>query len=293
MQQETLIRMTGLHDQDLDLLFTGRALCYPDHRYGPGARPHFLLHFIEKGRGQLTIRGRTFYLHAGQAFLVRPDELVTYQADHHDPWTYDWLAFTGSFGAKIVQELGFRFPFPVMTIPAPAMHQILKRLQTLRTTYRPTTVQNLRGLSTVLTIFALLAQVHHPGQPAEYDPGVTGFSSTAWAHVTKAVALIERNYAERLSAAALARQLNVNRSYLSTIFKQFTGLTITDYITTFRISRSEEILFTTDWPIAEVARVSGFRTTAYFSRVFKAQTGFAPSVYRQSRLSQPTSHIGT
>ena len=48
----------------------------PSHSFGPAVRPYFLLHFIESGEGYIERNGVKQHLSAGNAFLIRPDEVT-------------------------------------------------------------------------------------------------------------------------------------------------------------------------------------------------------------------------
>ena len=48
----------------------------PAHAFGPAIRPYYLLHLIEKGEGYIERNGIKTHLSAGNAFLIRPDEVT-------------------------------------------------------------------------------------------------------------------------------------------------------------------------------------------------------------------------
>ena len=144
------------------------------------------------------------------------------------------------------------------------------------------TFDNLQDQSALFAILSTLAQsVRQNREPmASKDGGRTG------SYVDQAILLIGQKYNSDLSVEGLAAEIGIDRSYLSTIFKRQTGLTVKDYLTSFRISRSQEILFTTDCPVTQVARMSGYNSVSYFSKAFKRQMGMSPNQYRRWRRSR-------
>ena len=84
------------HLQDLNPLIVGMEQCLPGHSFGPAIRPYTLIHFVMKGKGTLYKRGKEYPVHAGDAFLILPDEITTYTADMDDPWHYQWIGFDGA-----------------------------------------------------------------------------------------------------------------------------------------------------------------------------------------------------
>ena len=84
-----------------------------------------------------------------------------------------------------------------------------------------------------------------------------------------------------LSLNVLAEKLNVNGSYLSTLFKKEMGQTLTDYITAKRMTLAMRLLGTTHLQIQTVAQKCGIPDVNYFTKKFKKTTGKTPKEYRQ------------
>ncbi len=84
-----------------------------------------------------------------------------------------------------------------------------------------------------------------------------------------------------LSLNAMAELLNVNASYLSTLFKREVGIPLTDYVNRQRVELAKKLLVATDFPIKIIAEKCGVPDVYYFSRMFKKRTGCTPKVYRE------------
>ena len=110
------------------------------------------------------------------------------------------------------------------------------------------------------------------------EQATKGYSSP----IQKAILLIEGNLSGNLSLSQLAGELNVNSSYLSTLFKKETGSTLTDYIVNRRISQARHLLETTRLQIQTIAQLCGFEDVHYFSKVFKRMTNQTPKQFRQT-----------
>ena len=100
--------------------------------------------------------------------------------------------------------------------------------------------------------------------------------------VQQALLCIESNLASDLSLRTIAETLNISSSYLSTIFKKETGMTITDFIAQRRVERAKELLRTTRLQIQTIAQHCGIVDVHYFSKIFKKITGMTPKAYRDS-----------
>ena len=99
-----------------------------------------------------------------------------------------------------------------------------------------------------------------------------------------AMAHIDLHYQENISIQALADACMLSVSRFSHLFREVTGMTAVQYINDFRISKAAVLLSTTDYDINEIALRSGFRDSAYFSRIFRRNCGCSPSDYRKKQI---------
>ena len=57
------------------------------------------------------------------------------------------------------------------------------------------------------------------------------------------------------------------------------------YLTRYRLERAQELLQTTDLPVASVAVQTGYTTPGYFSRLYKKYKGVSPEAERRGSKS--------
>lgn len=87
--------------------------------------------------------------------------------------------------------------------------------------------------------------------------------------------------AEKLSLEDLSKSCFYNPSYLSRRFKEYFGLTITDFIAHSRLEKAEEMLLNTNLSTDEIARDCGFSSKNAFYRQFKELRGMTPGDFRR------------
>ena len=98
-----------------------------------------------------------------------------------------------------------------------------------------------------------------------------------------AVALIEREYADPdLSLTRICRALAVSKSFLSPVFKAYTGKTFVEFLTATRIGRAQELIAQARYRSYEIAERVGFRDAHYFSVAFRKHTGVTPTAFREA-----------
>ena len=59
------------------------------------------------------------------------------------------------------------------------------------------------------------------------------------------------------------------------------GVTFTHYVTGVRISKAKKMLTDTNMKVSEISKAVGFNDYAYFSKIFKENTGETLSGYRK------------
>lgn len=93
---------------------------------------------------------------------------------------------------------------------------------------------------------------------------------------------IEANYADAtFSIAALAKRLHFSESYVGSLFKRHTDMTIGGYLNQVRMERAKQLLLDPARKVGEVGALVGIDNTDYFTRRFKQYTGKTPSEYRR------------
>lgn len=93
---------------------------------------------------------------------------------------------------------------------------------------------------------------------------------------------IDFHYSGELSLSILANIHAVSASYLSSLFKKETNMTLTSYINETRIRQALILLNTSDLTIGEIAVRCGFPDANYFTRIFKKLQKKTPVSYRKS-----------
>ncbi len=104
--------------------------------------------------------------------------------------------------------------------------------------------------------------------------------------VRKVLTQIDYDITADLGLKNLATQLNVNPSYLSTLFKKETGFTLTEYVNQKRIEHAVFLLNTSNLQIQMIAQYSGIADVNYFTKTFKKIIGITPKEYRDN-ISNP------
>lgn len=103
-------------------------------------------------------------------------------------------------------------------------------------------------------------------------------------NVRSMLTYVQFNLAEGISLEAIARQLGVNASYLSSQFNREVGKSLPEYVSEKRIAEAKRLLRgRAQLPIGQIAAAVGFSDVNYFTKVFKKKAGQTPSAYRAAQ----------
>ncbi|SHJ18449.1 helix-turn-helix domain-containing protein [Desulfofundulus thermosubterraneus] len=99
--------------------------------------------------------------------------------------------------------------------------------------------------------------------------------------VARARRFMEEHFQEDLSLSEIARRQFISPYYFSRLFKQSTGMTVMEFLTSLRMEKAKELLGKTHQSVSQVAGAVGYVDPNYFSRVFKRYIGMSPTEYRR------------
>lgn len=98
--------------------------------------------------------------------------------------------------------------------------------------------------------------------------------------VMQCVDYIYTHIKERITITTLAEYTGLSESYLSRVFKQNLGISISDYIREKKIEKATHLLRYSDKPIVDIANYLSFSSQSHFIQIFENYTGLTPKKYR-------------
>lgn len=258
------------------VLFTGNAQTPPMHKVGPQVLDYYLVHYIESGKGTFRCRGKDYELSAGSCFVIFPGELVSYASDSDQPWAYSWIGFKGSKVDQILRQLHISPDQPTGAVG--------------QNRYLPVWFRKAqRALGEGHPACGWHAEAYFRLIIAEYArnlktlPAYEGRTDPLQLQVEQAIRWLSLQYSQPVSIEMMAKALGYHRSYLSKIFKQYTGKSPTQYLLKIRMERAR-VLLGEPLTVEQVASSVGFSDALYFSKQFRKWFGCSPSQYRDTGL---------
>ena len=232
----------------------------------------YLFFVVEHGSGTLEYEGATHPLRAGDCvFLDCRRPYRHYTGD--DLWRLRWVHFYGPNMAAIYkkyQERGGLACFHAED--AAAYADLLDRLYTLADS--DNYVRDMQICEKLIALLTLLMQ-------ESWHPDTARTAGTKRQNLQEIKDYLDEHYAEKITLDALAEKFYINKFYLTRVFKEQFGLSVTSYLTQLRITQAKRLLRFTDQNIEFIAQECGLTDANYFSRLFKKVEGTTPGEYRR------------
>ena len=266
---------------DIHISWAGHRTCTPSHNIGPRVLDTYKLVVVLSGKGYLEQDNHpAIQITAGDMFFIFPQHLHHYWADPEDPWEIMWVAFNSTLCPRFLHSIHITYEHYVLknilneSIQR-GMYQIINALGDDEDHYRFCAIGSLYTLFYKIDL-ALRTKETVQQQPEE--------SISA-----KIAAFIEQNFYLSIDMDTICQHVSYSRSYISRVFKNDMGMTVSEYIQHVRIRNAQALLRESPLSIQEVSYSVGIDDPLYFSKMFRKLSGMSPRDYRnQSKKEQPS-----
>ena len=252
---------------------------------------HNFWEMVYVDKGQVNIRAGTneFTLKQGQVAFHKPNEFHTISADGVNASEVFVIAFVCSSASMEF------FKNYVTPLPADLKKQMFSLINECLSTFE---IMPITGVELIIKgnapiggqqmirihleeFLIMLIRKHSETEKHSFFPSKESMEN----HLAKQmISFAEENIYEKVSIQDLCIHFNYSRAYLSGIFKASTGMTVGTFITKLKIKEAKKLIRTNQYTFAEISDMLKFDNQHYFSRVFKKETNFSPSQYKNSIL---------
>jgi len=140
-------------------------------------------------------------------------------------------------------------------------------------------ISQLQARLVMLDLLLEIAEMDENGQLIE-DNSITTPQEN---RVSDIVSYINSNYSKQITLDELSKIFFINKYYLCHIFKEVTGMSITDFINRKRLAESKKLLKYTDYNITEISQMVGFNSVSRFISLFREKFEETPKSFRESK----------
>lgn len=133
-----------------------------------------------------------------------------------------------------------------------------------------------------LNMYAVLLNIWHLiiSNTPDYMMEVSSDTFAQDQRIKKIISYIHQNYKEKITLEDMAKTANVSRSECCRFFKQMTRLTPFEYLISYRINQSIQLLKNSTLSITEIAEEVGFGSVSYYIEKFRKHTNYTPKEFQ-------------
>ena len=232
----------------------------------------FLFFIVVSGSGSLSYNGKVFSLDAGSMTFIDCHNPYSHTTDPENLWTLRWVHFYGPTVPSIYNkycERGGRLVFTPED-SAPFFDVFKQIFSTASSADYMRDMKINSALSELLVL--LMGESWHPEDAT---------TAKKKASVTDVKEYLDRNFAKKITLDGLAAHFYINKYYLTKVFKEQYGQSITAYLLNIRITKAKQLLRFSEKSVEEIGMEVGLVAPHYFSQTFKSVEGVPPSMYRK------------
>lgn len=239
---------------------------------------HYILYYVNEGKGSVTVRQAVHKLEAGQGFVVFPGEDTKIKSHYKDTMNVTYVAFSGYLVQRYLSRANLTVYEPVFLDTADGEAGEMFRALLMASTKFPN--RYCKMMAQLYSIFGFLLD----NITRENKPDV----ATAEFCLVRALDFIDTNYFEDISVEDIAANIGTTRKTITDVFKKLTGFSPKDYLIYYRMCKAVELLGDPNILIDTVASAVGYNDQFYFSKQFKKNVGITPSMCRKKMVEDPS-----
>lgn len=230
---------------------------------------YWVLHYCVNGHGYLEIHEKLDQVQTGDIFVIPPFTRNKYYPDMDDPWAYRWIGLRGTLVPKLLEKCNISHESYLIH------HKRDHHLETLfENVY--TASKNTQPLMAAGSVYHLLDYLQNNIRNTKLDQLTAGEY-----YFNEVKKYIHQNYFNDITITDIAKEINIDRTYIFKLFKKYLNISPSQYIQHFRLDKAAILLRKSSLSITDIGYGVGFNTPSHFSRLFSEYMGVTPSEYRK------------
>lgn len=247
----------------------GHYFCNASYKVQRNNYDSFLIIYVKKGAGRLSVQNKTYDFHSGDLVSVDCYEPHTYYAVKDSELL--WIHFDGATSREYFQMLQDTNG-PVCSLKnALAVEKEFFKVITILSSQ-----EHINDALCSCSIIRILTEtlLSKEGQDKrEHSSRI----------IEDTISYISAHINEELPLQLLADRAGLSPFYFTRLFKKETGYTPHNYIIHSKVNIAKFYLKSTGYSIKEICFNSGFSTESSFCSTFKKVCGMTPSEYKTER----------
>jgi AraC-like DNA-binding protein len=245
----------------------GHFYCDKNYKVSRESFDSFLIMYIVKGEGILTVNNKSRIIKENDIMLVNCHEPHIYETDTY--FETLWIHFDSTVIEdyyNLIKQDNTHVVFSAIS------SLILDYLKSIINLFKEGQIINEPLIS--CDIQRILAELFNLSNGNHNSTPVSESS------VNNSINFIKHNFKNKLSLNDIATNISMSPFHFSRIFKKETGYSPYEYIIIIRLNHAKTLLKTTNMLIKEIAFECGFNSESNFVITFKKHTNMSPKQFR-------------
>ncbi len=238
---------------------------------------HYILYFVNEGRGSVMMRKAACKVEAGQGFVVFPGVEASIKSHYRDTMNVTWVAFSGYLVDRYLSRANLSVYDPVFTDNAKGETQ--KCFEALLDASTRFPNRYCKMMAQLYSIFGVLLD--------NVEPEVKPSAATPEYYLVRALDFIDTNYYDNILIEDIAAAVGISKKGITSVFTGLTGFAPKDYLIYYRLCKAVDLLHDQNLSIDMIASSVGYNDQFYFSKQFKKNVGMTPSQCRKKMAEDP------
>lgn len=234
--------------------------------------------YVISGKARFYSNGECSELHGGQIHFIKKGAVHKIEAFGEENLRYSCVGIEPDYSLDIFKELDSYFQKEYFIINDDGSVRNLIELMTneiYQSDNKSKDMLNMYISQIFIAVYRLLKKsenVDYKKKKFDYD--------TSEATFFKLLRYIDREYLNIKYIKDVSDELSYSNYYLTHLFKQYSGMTIKEYILNKKVTDAKNLLLTTNLSVADLSDYLNFSTYHTFTQAFKRIAGISPTEYK-------------
>ncbi|WP_028549867.1 AraC family transcriptional regulator [Paenibacillus sp. UNC451MF] len=246
--------------------------------------------YIHEGRGKFIINDCVFQVRPHTLILIKPFQIHYMRMDTPPDYTRSVLKMRVSF----IEQYASLFPYLSSFLTQIMDNKMSRQLFYLTQEQAAHLDRGFDELNEILStspeimhkeavllfsyhFFSYFQRKLYTAEELSNEP----FTQGSTQHINNILRWINDHYKTHFKMEDIARDLHLSPNYLSKLFKEQIGKTITEYTMEKRLEEARALLHSQDLSIKQISIEAGFHSPSYLIYSFKKKFGMTPHQYAE------------
>jgi AraC-like DNA-binding protein len=255
----------------LSIACGGLEHCSPTYDLMREGFRYFAVEFVLAGRGEYTVNGQVYPLHAGSVFAYGPGVVHRIRSTDRNGLTKYFVDFHGSLAKRLLQQSPLQQTGPLHLGRTRWVEMIFDMMIAAGSEPRHIADTQCQHLLSLL-LMRLASDIQASAQDA----------SSSYETYLHCRAYMQAHHATLQTVHEVASACHVDPAYLSRLIKRYAHEGAYHYLVRLKMQHAAELLLKEKLNIKSAAAAMGYTDVALFSKVFKRVHGVGPKGFMAS-----------